>query len=250
MPSGPVSSGSVPSGPVPSGAARRLRAKLALADPVLRASLAELWRPFGLADGAGVVPGAARRYLRYLGVMHEMVRASVPLMERALSRCELHAPDDALGEPLARYLAVHIDEERHHDDWLLEDLAAAGGPLEPPVPSADVAALVGAQYYWIEHRHPVCLLGYMTVLEGHAPAPWLADRLAERTGLPYDAFRTVRHHAVLDTGHSEELDRLVDRLPLDAAQEAAVAVSALYTVTGVAGVLTRITTERGAPDGR
>jgi hypothetical protein len=66
------------------------------------------------------------------------------------------------------YLERHIEEERHHDEWTLDDLAAVG--IEPAQtlairPTANVAALVGAQYYWILHHHPVALLGYMATLE-------------------------------------------------------------------------------------
>ncbi|MFE0465109.1 iron-containing redox enzyme family protein [Kitasatospora sp. NPDC058965] len=198
-------------------ASAALRAKLALLDPGLRAATAALWRPDGLRE----------RYPAYLRTMHALVRASVPLMERAARRCAELGPGDPVAGPLRRYLLAHAEEERGHDDWLLADLAAAGGgpPGGPPAPA--VAELAGAQYYWIEHHHPVALLGYVAALEGHAPAPWLADRLAARTGLPAAAFRTVRAHAALDTGHLADLDDLLDRLALDRAQQAAVGLSAL-----------------------
>ena len=35
---------------------------------------------------------------------------------------------------------------------------------------ATAAALVGAQYYWIRHVHPVALLGYVMLLEGYPPS--------------------------------------------------------------------------------
>ncbi|MFF4342866.1 iron-containing redox enzyme family protein [Kitasatospora sp. NPDC001540] len=208
------------------GRSAALRVKLDLAAPVLDAATAALWEP----------SGRARRYVAYLYAMHALVRASVPLMERAARRCAELAPGDPVAGPLGRYLERHIEEERGHDEWLLADLAAAGADpaaardgLGAPV----VAGLAGAQYYWIEHHHPVALLGYIRVLEGHAPAPRLADRLAARTGLPAAAFRTVRDHADLDSGHLAALDALLDDLPLTPGQEAAVAVSALHTTDGV-----------------
>ncbi|GAA0679170.1 hypothetical protein GCM10010193_35910 [Kitasatospora atroaurantiaca] len=210
-----------------------LHLKLALAAPPLNAAMAELWRPDGLTE----------RYGRYLRTMHEVIRASVPLMELAVRRCTALGPADPVAGPLADYLARHIEEERGHDDWLLADLAAAGldphGPLRQQPPPV-VARLVGPQYYWVEHFHPVSLLGYITVLENNAPAPWLAERLAADTGLPGAAFQTVSHHAVLDTGHSAELGRILDELPLDQAQETAVAVSALHTVDAATELFTRL----------
>ena len=34
------------------------------------------------------------------------------------------------------------------------------------IPSSQVATLVGAQYYWLRHYHPISLLGHMMVMEG------------------------------------------------------------------------------------
>ncbi|MFJ3961050.1 iron-containing redox enzyme family protein [Streptomyces sp. NPDC090036] len=200
-----------------------LRTKLAPTTTALRAATALLWRPEGLRQ----------RYLRYLAAMHPLVRSSVPLLERAAERCaEL---DDPAARSLAAYCTRHAEEERDHDAWLLDDLAAAGaGPAAVPPPV--VVELAGAQYYRIEHEHPVTLLGYMAVLEGNAPGPRLADRLIETTGLPDGAFRTLREHAELDGGHLDDLHRVLDALAPTAAQQTAVSVSALHT----ANLLTRL----------
>ncbi|MFE4695678.1 iron-containing redox enzyme family protein [Streptomyces sp. NPDC056738] len=211
-----------------------LRLELSLVEPVLRAASARMWR----SD-----PRLPGRYRRYLRAMHQVIRASVPLLERAAARCEALS-GDPVARTLAPYLRTHAEEERGHDDWLLADAAATGASpdeLTGTAPPPQVAALVGAQYYWLEHSHPVALLGYIAVLEGNAPAPGLADRLARETGLPDDAFETVRLHADLDDGHSADLDRLLGRLPLDAAQRSLVAVSALHTVASLAELFDRIT---------
>lgn len=214
-----------------------LRATLALAAPAVRAATAALWQPAGLRA----------RYLAYLGAMHALIRASVPLMELAADRCARPAGYDPVAEPLGRYLREHAEEERGHDDWLLADIAAAGGDPGGPaavLPSPVIAAMAGAQYYWIEHHHPVALLGYIAVLEGNAPAPGLADRLAAQTALPAAAFRTLRDHAALDTGHLADLDGLLDRLPLSAARRTAVRVSALHTVRELARLFRDLATDR------
>lgn len=70
-------------------ASERLRVKLAFAEPALRASTAALWRPEGLLP----------RYRAYLCAMHTVIRASVPLMERAAERAESLA---RRGDPLGR----------------------------------------------------------------------------------------------------------------------------------------------------
>ncbi|WP_241694994.1 iron-containing redox enzyme family protein [Streptomyces sp. C] len=109
-------------------------------------------------------------------------------------------------------------------------------PGRPPYPTLSKNELAGAQYYRIEHEHPVTLLGYIAVLEGNAPGPRLADRLAEATGLPGTAFRTLREHAELDGGHLDDLHRVLDALALPPALRTAVSVSALHT----ADLLTRL----------
>lgn len=217
-----------------------LRLKLDLIAPELRAATAALWRP-------GPSDPSRRRYVAYLREMHALIRASVPLMDRAAERCTQLAPHDPVAGPLALYLERHIEQERGHDAWLLDDIAAAGGDpaREASYPhSPIVAELAGAQYYWIEHEHPVALLGYIRVLEGNAPASWLAGRLAARTGLPDAAFRTVREHAELDLGHLTELDQAIDALPLTAEQEALLSISALHTADLIISLFTRLATDQ------
>ncbi|WP_308119015.1 iron-containing redox enzyme family protein [Streptomyces sp. JJ38] len=220
----------------PSAVGRTLRARLRLTAPALHAATGRLWHG----------PGLARRYPEYLRLMHGVVRASVPLMSRAAERCSALGPDP-VAAPLARYLAAHIEEERGHDDWLLGDLAALGADpaaaaARPPHPA--VAALAGAQYYWIEHHHPVTLLGYIAVLEGNAPSAQLADHVIEATGAPDAALRTVRAHAELDGGHTEALYALLDGLDLTGDQADAVVTSGLYTAEALVRLFDTLT---GAP---
>jgi hypothetical protein len=202
--------------------AAALRTTFAQAAPALRAAAAELWQR----------PGLGHRYPDYLRTMHGVIRASVPLMELAARRCAELGRRDPVAGPLRRYLEGHIDEERGHDDWLLADLAALGSDPEQPnasPPSPGVARLVGAQYYWVEHHHPIALLGYIAVMEGNAPAVSLADWIVSTAGVPESAVRTIREHAELDGGHTDAVFDLLDALPMTAAQTTAVGVSGLHT---------------------
>ncbi|WSC96793.1 iron-containing redox enzyme family protein [Streptomyces sp. NBC_01754] len=204
-----------------------------------------LWRPEDLLP----------RYRTYLCAMHTVVRASVPLMERARERALLLAArgDDPVAGPLAAYLAGHIREEEGHDTWLLEDLRAAGarpGDALAPMPAPVVAALAGSQYYWIEHHHPVALLGYIAVLEGYAPADGLTSRIARLTGLPDAALRTVREHAALDTGHLDDLHAALDALPLTPRQEADVVISALHSLDALTRLFVRLGRSTAVPPRR
>ncbi|MEU0413437.1 iron-containing redox enzyme family protein [Streptomyces griseorubiginosus] len=223
-------------------ASAALRVKLDLAAPALRAATAGLW-------SAGKDHLRAQ-YVEYLYAMYALIRTSVPLLEAGARRCSALSGSDPVAAPLGRFLAEHARGERGHDEWLLEDLAAAGADPSAAarrLPFPVVADLAGAQYYWIEHHHPVALLGYVRVLEGNAPSPWLAGRLAALTGLPTPAFRTLREHAELDSGHTAEVDDLLDRLPLTQAHQTVIGVSALRTTAGLTRLFSQLTTVSGGP---
>jgi pyrroloquinoline quinone (PQQ) biosynthesis protein C len=175
-------------------------------------------------------PRIGELYPEYLITSHGIVRASVPLMETALRALGSAGRDDALAAHLAGYLDEHIPEERDHDEWILQDLEVLGVDRAAVLrrqPSASVAAMVGSQYYWILHHHPVALLGYICLLEAYPPVAAEVERLVERTGFDRAAFRTLLHHAELDPGHAQEVFATIDALPLSPEQAAALGVSAI-----------------------
>jgi hypothetical protein len=211
----------------------------------------ELLLPVQLAAGRRLIghPRVADLYPEYLVTMHGIIRASVPLMETARTRASELPEPDAVAAGLVEYLSEHIPEEADHDEWLLEDLELLGrersSVLAKP-PSSTIAALVGAQYYWILHYHPVALLGYIAVLEGYPPDPADVERLVRRTGFPREAFRTVAAHAELDQQHRDELLEAIDALPLTPEQVDALGLSAIYTVHMTARALEEVIDRAGA----
>jgi hypothetical protein len=183
----------------------------------------------------------------YLFRIHSIIRASVPVMETALQRATALAAQDPVAASLAAYLGQHVAEERHHDEWLLDDLEVLGISREAiwsRMPSATVAALVGSQYYWIYHHHPIAVLGYIAVLEGNPPLESDIVEVIERTGLPADAFRTFIKHARLDPHHRDDLDTALDAMPLGAEHETLIATSALETQHLLAVSLREVLSER------
>lgn len=207
-------------------ASSRLRRKLALAiGPFAQACtalvensrLAELWPD-------------------YLIVQHQIIRATVPLTEAAAESARA-LEDDPVAPELVLYLDEHVDEERGHDDNLLIDLESLGRDRESVLgrmPSPAVAALVGAQYYWIRHHHPIAFLGYVALMEGYPPTPKLIDTVAARSGHPREAFRTFAEHGDLDPRHRDHLNETLDSLPLTREHEAVMAISAMATAAFVA----------------
>jgi Iron-containing redox enzyme len=204
--------------------------------------------PFARAYSALVDhPRLGELWPEYLVVQHQIIRATVPLTEAALSRArELEGADPVSG-PLASYLEEHVDEELGHDETLLGDLELLGvdrATVLGRMPSPSVAGLVGGQYYWIHHYHPVAFLGYVALMEGYPPTPELIDELVERSGHPRAAFRTYVEHAELDPGHRDHLDRTIDSLPLDASHEVALGISAIATAALAASSLEELLPER------
>jgi hypothetical protein len=153
----------------------------------------------------------------FLVMLHQIMRASVPVMEAAIRRLDEIGPDDPLVEPLKAYYKHHLKEERDHDVWALEDMEAVG--FDPAavlklMPPPAVARLAGAQRYWVEHHHPVTLLGCILVLESFPPSDEIIDQIRDSSGLPEAAFRTFRLHGRVDPHHSAEVREVIDRLPL------------------------------------
>jgi hypothetical protein len=211
----------------------RLRGKIELALPALIGSSRRL-----ILD-----PRVAQLYPEYLFTLHCVIRASVPLMETAHERAVELAEGDPVSTLLAPYFEEHIPEERDHDEWLLDDLEVLGrdrSSILARPPSPTVAAAVGAQYYWILHYHPIALLGYIGVLEGYPPSIEMLDDLVDRTGHDRAAFRTLIAHAELDPGHRDELDALLDRLPLTQEQSTVMGLSAISSIEMLARALDEV----------
>lgn len=200
---------------------RLLRQKIALAGNRLQEAGRRFWRHSALA---ALLPELMIR-------THCAIRASVPLMEAARDRAAEET--DPLSTALVDYYEHHIPEERHHDEWLLDDLEAIGvsrPEVLARVPPPTVAAMTGAQYFWIFHHHPAALLGYIAVLEGNPPTVEFLAEVEARTGLPPQAFRTFLKHAHLDVRHRDDLDAAIDDLPLRPEHATLIGISAMHTV--------------------
>jgi len=179
-------------------------------------------------------------YLRYLTEAYHHVRFTCPLMGAALARCT--ADDRRYREALLEYL----DEERGHEEWILEDIAALGGNAERVRGETGAAAtriMVGYAYYAIDHISPYALLGMVHVLEGMSVA--LADKAAKgiaqailnadptadsgsgisvegAEGLPAKGFSYLLSHGSLDQGHVRFFENLVNGLPDNKAEAAVI----------------------------
>lgn len=216
----------------PRGAAFRLRQKLSLATGPLGAACTSL-----VED-----PRLAELWPEYLIAQHQIIRATVPLTEVAAERARALLDTDPVAGELTAYLDEHVGEELGHDEDLLDDLEVLGlerDEVLARMPSPTVASLVGSQYYWILHYHPIAFLGFVALMEGFPPTAELIRTLIATTGHPAEAFRTFVDHGELDPGHRDRLDHTLDSLPLTPQHEVVMGVSA----TSSAGLAAEVVRE-------
>lgn len=132
--------------------------------------------------------------LDILAFWYQVIIASEPLLEE----CIFVLKDDGFEGRLKAFYRKHLDDERHHAQWLKEDLGD-----HPIKLHMGAATLAGTQYYLIRHVHPVALMGYMIALEGRGIVPGVVEAVEAMHGA--QAARTLRLHAEEDPKHIAEL---------------------------------------------
>ncbi|MDR3517730.1 MAG: iron-containing redox enzyme family protein [Azospirillaceae bacterium] len=160
-------------------------------------------------------------YLAFLANAYHHVRHTCPLMGLALSHCR---EDDAAYRA---GLLDYVMEEKGHEAWILEDIAALGGDprhvVERTAPFA-VRMMVAYAYFAVERISPYTLLGMIHVLEGMsvALAPAAADAIrahltpddgtdGARDAIP-PGFRYLTTHGQLDENHVDLFAGLLERI--------------------------------------
>ncbi len=150
-------------------------------------------------------------YLAFLGQAFHHVRHTTPL---------LMALGGRLPERLAwlrRPVAEYIDEEIGHEEWILNDIAAAGGDAEAvrkSRPGLPAEVMVAYAYDLVNRGNPAAFFGMVFVIEGTSVAMALnaADRIQQALGLPDAAFSYLRSHGTLDQEHTRHLAELVEKM--------------------------------------
>lgn len=220
---------------IPAG--RRLRTIVQLAMPMIHSGrLPSFWNS----------PRLNVLYPRYLTAIYPVLKFTVPLIYAAREICAERADTSEVYRILAEYYDRRALEELDHDQWLLQDLARMGISSEEaqgrtPLPS--IAALVGAQHFYLANGQPAALLGYMAALEGYPPTDQLLDSVVAATGYPESYFRTLRKHAHLDIYHRDELDVFINGAGLPEADLTLVMSNALACLDGVGAVMDAIARE-------
>lgn len=179
---------------------------------------------------ADAVAGQVTRpmYIAFLGEAYHHVRHTVPLM----MACGARLPGDY--EWLREKLVHYVDEEVGHQEWILNDIAAAGGDAEAARqsrPAFPTEVMVAYAYDAIQRGNPVSFFGMVHVLEGTstALATQAAEGIARALQLPKRAFSYLTSHGALDVEHVSFFNDLVDRIDRPDDQAAIIHASRMFS---------------------
>ena len=167
--------------------------------------------------GTPIIQGCLRgevslsSYLAFLREAYHHVRHTVPL----LHACKAALPESNLW--LRGPLDEYIEEEQGHDEWILNDIRAAGGDdaaVRNGPPGHATEVMVAYAYDTIARRNPLGFFGMVHVLEGTSVSLALlaADQIQKPLQLPDAAFSYLRSHGTLDQEHTAHFELLMDQI--------------------------------------
>lgn len=167
--------------------------------------------------GTPIIQGCLRgevslpSYLAFLREAYHHVRHTVPLLQA----CKAALPERNawLRGPLDEY----VEEERGHDEWILDDIRAAGGDAQAVrngLPGHATEVMVAYAYDTIARRNPLGFFGMVHVLEGTSVSLALmaADQIQKPLELPDAAFTYLRSHGMLDREHTAHFELLMNQV--------------------------------------
>jgi pyrroloquinoline quinone (PQQ) biosynthesis protein C len=165
--------------------------------------------PFVKAAVAGRL--TLEEYRAFLGQAYHHVKHTVPLLMSAGAALGSDRP--ALQSALCHY----VDEERGHEQWILNDIEACGGDpdaVRAEEPGAACEVLVAYAYDVIRRTGPVGFFGMVHVLEGTSvlAASQAAEAIGATLRLPSGAFSYLSSHGALDLDHVDFFAEVLDLL--------------------------------------
>lgn len=170
-------------------------------------------------------------YLAFLSQAYHHVRHTTPLLMSLGGR---------LPERLAWLrpaVAEYIEEEIGHEEWILNDIAAAGGDaaaVRASRPDLAAEVMVAYAYDLIARGNPAGFFGMVYVLEGSSVALALmaADKIQNALQLPDAAFSYLRSHGTLDQEHTQHLAALLEKMTAEDQQEVLRCAKVFYKLYG------------------
>ncbi len=170
----------------------------------------ELYSVPQLADGLG---GNISRemYIAYLTEAYHHVSHTVPFLMTMGSR--LPASKKWMHKAVIEYQ----EEEVGHEEWILNDIEAAGGDKEKArnsTPNLETQVLIAYNYDYITRKNPVGFFGMVFMLESTSTqiANKGADAVKEKLNLPKKAFSYLYSHGEIDIEHMKFLEETLDKI--------------------------------------
>ncbi|MEK7989533.1 MAG: iron-containing redox enzyme family protein [Thiotrichaceae bacterium] len=171
-------------------------------------------------------------YLAFLTQAYHHVKHTVPLLMACGSRLPEHLY--WMQQPITQY----IEEEKGHEQWILNDIKACGSDAEAVrIGQASLATEVMVAYAYdsIARKNPICFFGMVYVLEGTSTtlATQGADNIQKNLNLPADAFSYLSSHGAIDIEHMSFFEKLMNRLEAEADKKAVIhCANIMYTLYG------------------
>lgn len=153
----------------------------------------------------------ADSYIAYLTQAYHHVKHTVPY----LMAMGVRLPENKKW--LQKAIIEYLEEEVGHEEWILNDIAAAGGSKEEArnaTPHLATQVMVAYNYDYIARKNPVGFLGMVFMLESTSTqiATQGADALKKGLGLSDKAFSYLYSHGALDQEHMKFFVSLMEKI--------------------------------------
>ncbi|MFW2422445.1 MAG: TenA family transcriptional regulator [Porticoccaceae bacterium] len=166
-------------------------------------------------------------YAAFLLQAYHHVRHTTPLLMACGGRL------DSSYEWLRNAVAEYIEEELGHQEWVLNDIEAAGFDKEiarTSTPNPATELMVSYAYDTIARINPLGFFGMVQVLEGTSVriADAAADAIQSTTGLPNRAFSYLRSHGALDQDHVKFFADIMNKIEKPDDQQAIIHAAKMF----------------------
>jgi pyrroloquinoline quinone (PQQ) biosynthesis protein C len=154
-------------------------------------------------------------YIAFLTQAYHHVKHTVPLLMACGGR--LSNEYEWVREAIAEY----IDEEKGHQEWILNDIQNCCGNAEAVRNSEGegrvgeaIELMVSYLYHNIDRHNPLALFGMVWVLEGTSVGigGQIADKIQSKLNLPASAMTYLISHSVLDQDHLQFFETLMNKI--------------------------------------
>lgn len=168
------------------------------------------------------------RYRKFLLELYHVVWNFNPICAAAASRLtDKH-------KNIRYFLYEHMEEEKGHEDWVLNDLEVMGVTRSQAlsyIPSMQILGMNGYNYWAADRRHPCSVLGMIYALEvvasvyGGPMTTAITDSLLlqEDRGISF-----ISSHATMDAEHMAELRLVLNKLGEDSEAQDGIVESTVF----------------------